>query len=190
MSLIDLVDNTRTDKNTVHSYLELYQDLLSSKKDSAKNVLEVGIFQGGSIKLWHDFFTNANVYGLDIISINKVWNEVKNKKRIYLYTSTDAYNEDIFNMLFLSKEIKFDFILDDGPHTIESMQKLIRLYSKVMADDGILIIEDVQSWDWIEILTNEVPEHLKKYVRTYDLRHVKGRYDDIVFTINKNITDI
>ncbi len=30
-----------------------------------------------------------------------------------------------------------------------------------MSDDGILIIEDVQSWDWIDILKNEVPEQIK-----------------------------
>jgi len=39
MCLEDLVDNSRTDKNTVHSYLPLYQKLLISKKETAKNVL-------------------------------------------------------------------------------------------------------------------------------------------------------
>lgn len=61
MSLEEIVDNTKTDKNTIHSYLPLYQKLLISKKETAKNVLEVGIYNGGSIKLWSDFFTNANV---------------------------------------------------------------------------------------------------------------------------------
>jgi len=185
MSLEEIVDNSKTDKNTAHSYLPLYQKLLSGKKDTAKNVLEVGIHQGGSIKLWSDFFTNANIYGLDIINIDYVGDEITNKKRIYLHTSIDAYNETIFNTLFLSKEIKFDFILDDGPHTLESMKQFIRLYSKVMTDDGILIIEDVQYWDWIDILKNEVPEHLKQFIKVYDLRPNKNRYDDIVFTIDK-----
>jgi len=55
-----------------------------------------------------------------------------------------------------------------------------------MTHDGLLIIEDVQSWDWIEILKNEVPEHLKPFIKVYDLRHIKNRYDDIVFTIDKS----
>ena len=79
MSLEEIVDNSRTDKNTVHSYLPLYNNLLKSKKDTAKNVLEVGIFNGGSIKLWSDYFTNANVYGLDIMHIHHVWDEIKTK---------------------------------------------------------------------------------------------------------------
>jgi len=51
MSLEEIVDNSKTDKNTTHSYLPLYQKLLISKKETAKNVLEVGICHGGSIKL-------------------------------------------------------------------------------------------------------------------------------------------
>ena len=187
MSLEELVDNSKPDKNTTHSYLPLYQELLIKKRDTAKNVLEIGIQNGGSIKLWSDFFTNAKIYGLDIIDINHkyIWEAIKNNEKICLYTSIDAYNSDFFIDTILSKNIKFDFILDDGPHTLQSMIKFIKMYSNVMADDGILIIEDVQSWDWIDTLKNAVPEHLKQYIKTYDLRANKNRYDDIVFTIDK-----
>ena len=186
MNLEELVDNTRTDKNTVHSYLPLYQKLLISKMETAKNVLEVGIWNGGSIKLWNDFFKNANVYGLDIINSDNIWECIKNKENIILYTSTDAYDSNFFITNFLNKNIKCDFMLDDGPHTLESMIKFIQLYSQIMTDDGILIIEDVQSWDWIDILKNEVPENLKQFIKIYDLRPNKNRYDDIVFTIDKS----
>jgi 5'(3')-deoxyribonucleotidase len=159
---------------------------LISKKETAKNVLEVGIYHGGSIKLWSDFFKNANVYGLDSMNGDDVWEGIKNKENIILYTSIDAYNNDFFITHFLNKNIKCDFMLDDGPHTLESMKKFIILYSQIMTDDGILIIEDVQFWDWIDILKNVVPEHLKKYIKIYDLRSTKNRYDDIVFTIDKS----
>ena len=185
MSLIDLVDNARTDKNTLHSYLQLYQQLLINKKETAKNVLEIGINQGGSIKLWYDFFTNAQVYGLDIAPIRDMWHEIKNKDRIKI-GRFDAYDVEFFNNNFLNNNIKFDFMLDDGPHTLESMKQFINLYSQIMTEDGILIIEDVQDWSWIEILKNETPEYLKQYIQVYDLRPNKNRYDDIVFTINKH----
>ncbi len=186
MSLMEIANNSRTDKNTLHSYLPLYQNLLENKKNTAKNVLEVGILFGGSIKLWNDFFVNATVYALDIIDINHVWDDIRNKEKIILYTSTDAYDNDFFTNNFLNKNIKFDFMLDDGPHTLESMKKFIELYSQIMTHDGILIIEDVQNWEWIDILKNEVPEDLKKFIKVYDLRHIKNRYDDIVFTIDKS----
>jgi hypothetical protein len=181
-----LIDNSRSDKNTIHSYLPLYEKLLTSKKETAKRVLEVGIWRGGSIKLWKDFFTNAVVHGVDIIDINTVWSEIKNNRGIVLHTSTNAYDSDFVTTNFLNQNIKFDFLLDDGPHTLESMKQFIRLYSQLMADDGILIIEDVQAWEWIDVLKNEVPEHLKEFVNVYDLRPNKARYDDIVFTIDKS----
>ena len=186
IKLEELVDNLRSDKNTVHSYLPLYQKLLINKKETAKNVLEIGILYGGSIKLWSDFFTNATVYGLDIININNVWEEIRNKEKIILYTSTDAYNNNFFINNFLNKNIKFDFMLDDGPHTLESMKQFIKLYSQIMTNDGILIIEDIQAWEWIDILKKEVPENLKQFIKIYDLRQNKNRYDDIVFTIDKS----
>ena len=190
MSLPQLADNWRTDKNTTHTYLDLYQQLLCKKKETAQNVLEVGIGAfgggGGSIKLWSDFFTNAKVYAIDIVHENEVWEYLKNNERIVLYTSRDAYDDDFFKTELSDKNIKFDFMLDDGPHTLESMQKFIKLYSQLMTDDGILIIEDVQAWEWTDILRNEVPDELKPFVKVYDLRHYKNRYDDIVFTIDKS----
>ena len=187
MSLEALADNTRTDKNTTHSYLPLYENLLLGKRESARNVLEVGIYQGGSIKMWSDYFINATVHALDIMDDSNVWEAIKHNERIVLYTSSDAYSNEFFTANFLNKNIKCDFLLDDGPHTLESMKSFIKLYSQIMADDAILIIEDVQSWDWIELLKNEVPENLKHFIKVYDLRPNKKRYDDIVFTINKSI---
>jgi hypothetical protein len=194
MSLSELINNKKTDKNTTHSYLDLYQQLLSSKKESAQNVLEIGIGDfdeknGGSIKLWRDFFTNATIYGIDILPISRVIDELINDKRVILYTEENAYDESFFTYNILSKNIKFDLLLDDGPHTLESMKQFIKLYSKVLAGDGILIIEDIQSMDWIDTLKTEVPEDLKKFIKIYDLRNNKNRYDDIVFTIDRTIQE-
>jgi hypothetical protein len=182
--MLKLINNDKTDKNTTHSYIELYEELLHSKQFTAKNILEIGIQRGGSIKLWHDYFINATVYGLDIIPITDTWDKIRCEPRIKL-GRFDAYDEIFFNKNFLGK-IKFDMMLDDGPHTLESMKQFIKLYTQVMTDDGILIIEDVQKIEWLNELIQAVPEDLKKYVSTYDLRHIKGRYDDIVFIINKS----
>jgi hypothetical protein len=189
-TLEELVDNSKTDKHTVHSYLPLYEKLFHRKKETAKNILEVGIGDfveknGGSIKLWRDYFINANIYALDILPKERIIDELLNDSRVKLYTLSNAYDSDFFIKNFLNKNIKCDIMLDDGPHTLESLLQFIRLYTNLMTDDGILIIEDVQSWDWIDILKKEVPEHLKEFIKVYDLREVKNRYDDIVFTIDK-----
>uniref|UniRef100_A0A6C0JRB7 Methyltransferase n=1 Tax=viral metagenome TaxID=1070528 RepID=A0A6C0JRB7_9ZZZZ len=195
MTLLQLVNNWKTDKNTAHSYLGLYENLLNKKKHTAKTILEIGIGDfgeknGGSIKLWRDYFPAATVYGLDILPMARVMDEIQGDPRIVLYTETDAYDEDTFNRLFYGPEskhnLKCDFMLDDGPHKIETNKKFITMYSKILADDGILIIEDLQSIDWLEELAEATPDHLKPYIRFYDLRGIKGRYDDIVFVIDKS----
>jgi cephalosporin hydroxylase len=190
MNLYNIINSDKTDKNTVHSYLDLYQQLFSNKQFSAKNILEIGIDRGGSIKLWSDFFINATIYGLDTMNIDSVWEEIINIHNIKLYTSHDAYDPNLFNDVFLRSNIKFDVLLDDGPHTLESMILFIKLYSQIMTDDGILIIEDVQSINWINDLINAVPENLKSYIKYYDLRKNKNRYDDIVFTIDKSNNNV
>jgi len=187
MSLIELVDNSRTDKNTVHAYLDLYQMLIENKKDTAKNILEIGIGGGGSIQLWNDFFLKANIYSIDITNMNWVFEKLLPLDRVTLYTGLDAYDEKIFNSYFYKKNIKFDMILDDGAHTLETMIKFVELYSKILTDDGILIIEDIPDINWTEILKQHTPEHLKKFINIYDLRNIKDRFDDIVFVIDKTI---
>ena len=185
--LASLIDNALSDKDTVHSYLATYDRLFSPKRLSAKRVMEVGIGGGGSIKLWRDYFVNATVYGVDITRDRREWPPLKQDPRIILHAGKDAYNNAFFKSTFLDPGLTFDMILDDGPHTLESMKQYIRLYSQILTEDGILVIEDVQSIDWIPELRNTVPEALKKYIQIFDLRKNKGRYDDIIFMINKSI---
>lgn len=188
--LSDICDDKHTDKNTTHSYLELYERLLCRIKTSAKNILEIGIGDfkeknGGSLMLWRDYFLQAKIYGIDILEKERVLDELLDDDRIILHTGTDGYNKSFVDENL--KNIKFDFLIDDGPHTLKSQIKFIELYSHLITDDGILIIEDVQNISHFKLLEEAVPEFLNRYIKTYDLRQNKNRYDDLVFTIDKSI---
>jgi cephalosporin hydroxylase len=187
-----LIDNKLfyTDKNTTHSYLPLYEKLLNPIHTTAKHILEVGIGDfheknGGSIMMWADFFEASQIHAVDILPKERVYDELFINQQIHVYCESNAYEHEFVKKQFEDNNIKFDFVIDDGPHTLESMVSLIELYHKLLTPKGILIIEDVQSIDWFEELTNATPDHLKKYVKTYDLRKNKGRYDDLVFTIDQ-----
>ncbi len=45
----------------------------------------VGIYHGGSIQLWSDYFTNANVYGIDSMHIDNVYEGLKQMKHYIIY---------------------------------------------------------------------------------------------------------
>jgi hypothetical protein len=188
--LIDLIDNTKTDKNTSHSYIQAYEELFYIKKNDINNILEIGIGEpkenkdnGGSIKLWHDYFLNSNVYGLDIHHISNINENIVNKDRIKLFTSVNAYSNSFIEENL--KDIKFDILIDDGPHTLDSMIFFLKNYLPLLNKEGILVIEDIPDIKWINILYDNTPADLKQNIHIYDLRHIKNRWDDILFVIKK-----
>ena len=187
--LTDYCDNALTDKNTVHSYLEIYEALFQQKKFTAKEVLEIGIGpvphnNGGSIRMWSMYFPYANIHACDVIPIDHVLGSLVNHPRVHLHTSNNAYNPNFVMNTFTSKNITFDILLDDGPHTLGSMITFITLYLPLLKKDGILVIEDVQDIHWINNLREVTPEEWKPFIEVYDRRNIKGRYDDIIFVIN------
>jgi hypothetical protein len=191
--LIDLVDDTKTDKNTIHTYIDTYERLFFSKKYDKNNVLEIGIGapktdkeNGGSIKLWYKYFPNSIVYGLDMIDISEVNEEIINKDRINLITSINAYDSEFVKNAFTDNNIKFDILIDDGPHTLESMIFFVKKYLPLLNKNGILVIEDIQDIGWIDILKDCTPEEYKNCIEFVDLRHHKNRHDDMMFVIKYN----
>lgn len=169
-----------TDKNTTHSYLPIYEQLLKAKKFTAKNIIDIGTYNGkneSGVNLWAQYFPNATIYALNTLSLDEEEDKI-------IFYANGAYEDEFFTKNFLDK-IKCDIIIDDGTHNLEDIKKVIALYSQILTDDGILIIEDVQNIHWINELKEVVPDNLKKFVNAYDLRFNKKRNDDILFTIDK-----
>ena len=163
--------NYDTDKNTIHSYIDyLYNDLFISEY---ADVLEIGAFNGGSALLWQDYFINANI---DIIDITEC-QAIKNQPRIN-HIVGNAYSNDMLKNLR-----QYDLIIDDGPHTLDSMIFFIDNYVPLLKSNGICIIEDIQSVDWFNVLISRVPNNCVYHA--VDLRNVKNRYDDLVLIIRK-----
>lgn len=177
-----LINNSLTDKNTTHSYIESYESLFARIRYSATHVMEIGIYDGGSIALWSDYFPNATVYGIDNAPLRPAATMLNGYPRVNLKTGVDAYSPTTISWW---SSMKFDLILDDGPHTLDSMKVCVSSYSKLLSPKGILVVEDVQDIRWIEDLRAATPDELKPFIKVYDLRGIKGRYDDILFVIDK-----
>jgi FkbM family methyltransferase len=180
-SLDKIVNNMITNKNTLHSYLETYETLLKGKQISCKNVLELGICGGGSIKLWNDYFVNANIYGIDANDGHHFLSEYKRVKHL----NQNAFSQESISYLS-DQNVKFDLIIDHGPISLENMVFFVQHYTKLLADDGILIVEDIPDINWCNTLIYNIDESLKQYIEIYDLRHIKNRWDDILLVINKS----
>ena len=80
---------------------------------------------------------------------------------------------------------KFDFILDDGPHTLESQIEFIKIYKDYLSENGILIIEDIKDLNHINIFLNTVNPELRNKCRHIDCRNGKNSSDSIIFILEK-----
>jgi hypothetical protein len=61
----------------------------------------------------------------------------------------------------------------------------VKNYLPLLNDNGVFVIEDIPDIKWTQILTENTPEEYKKYIQIEDLRHIKNRWDDIMFIIKK-----
>lgn len=176
----DFIDNEKylTDKFTGHKYLDTYNEVLSSRKDSTKNVLEIGVSAGGSILLWRDFFQNANIYGIDID--DKPQSLINDSMTRISFIKQNAYDVNFVQSNFIDKNIRFDLIVDDGPHSLESMKFFAEHYSRILNNGGVLVIEDIPSIDWCPQIINHFSESLRNKARVVDLRPIQNRWDDIM----------
>ena len=121
MNLSEFYKSTgeNSDKGIVHCYIdEWYSNEFTPIRNEELSILEIGVNKGDSIILWRDWFINSKIFGIDNKGemtdedINIV-NNIENVNIIY----GDAYSDDIVD---LYTNETFDYIIDDGPHTLES----------------------------------------------------------------------
>jgi predicted O-methyltransferase YrrM len=174
-----------TDKATDHSYDGLYEEKLEKYLDKDISLMEIGIQYGGSALLWNDLFPKSKLILLDIENKvhTEIW-ELMDDSR-YDFHIMDAYNHENIKELKEKYPDGFDVIIDDGPHTLGSQIFMIQNYLPMIKEGGILIIEDVQSYDHGKILLDSIGGLSHKKSEFVDLRHLKNRYDDLLIVIEK-----
>ena len=179
-----------TDKDTFHSYIELYEQLLAPFVDKAITLVEIGIQYGGSMLLWQDYLPKAKFIFVDNVnSVHpKILDHLDPDRAWILFE--DAYNdigaEKVSDIAWSWPSGGIDFIIDDGPHTLQSQIDFLRLYLPSLNEGGIALIEDVQDVQWFASLEAEAEKAGSEFTfERVDLRHVKGRYDDLVFVVKR-----
>ena len=80
------MNNPSTDK-WVH-YFNIYNENFSKYKNKKITILEIGVFNGGSLKMWQNYFSaDSLIVGIDIISKCKKYE--KDNIKIYIGDQTD-----------------------------------------------------------------------------------------------------
>lgn len=168
----------RTDKTTLHSYGDFYGREFARFRDEPIALLEIGVWHGGSLRLWRECFPRAEVIvGIDLF-LSQVVDAASLRAAGVTLMEGYAYCPET-----AARVGEFDIIIDDGDHRQDSQVRLLELYLPHLNPGGVLVIEDVQSSEWLAGLAAAVPVGFEHEV--VDLRGVKGRSDDLLFVVRR-----
>jgi len=140
MKNLDKLSHTYgTDKNiTGHWYTKLYEEYFTPLRESAKNVLEIGVYNGESIRLWKDYFRNAEIYGIDIDPEDAQY--IGLRQHIFIGDQSDV---EFLNTVVDSIDGPLDIIVDDGSHRMAHYIVTFNTLFLTLRSQGWYVIEDV-----------------------------------------------
>jgi len=180
-----------TDKNTTHSYAELYEALFASRRDSARAVLELGVYSGASVVVWAEYFASAAVVGADITLTHVRFGA--DHPRIRMVKTDATVPAAIADVAAAAAELGapaaqgYDVILDDASHDPKHQVASAELFVPSLAPGGLYVIEDIAEDNAAfvrENLARIAAEHGLSFA-WHDLRDKKRRYDDIVAVLER-----
>lgn len=132
-----------TNSRHCHPYTLFYEGLFKNKKDEPLNIAELGILEGASLRMWQEYFTNAEIYGFEYNEeyINN-FKENFDNDRITLSKIDVASIESIENS-FSELNILYDIIIEDTTDQFEDQIRVIENTYQYLKPGGIMIIEDI-----------------------------------------------
>jgi len=162
------------DKGSVHSYIEVYEEILAPYRDTALRVLEIGVARGYSLRMWREYFhKDCDVRGIDIKKTSLLIDETLN---VSYGDSQDATLWDDWGPV--------DVIIDDGDHSPMGQFKTACVWLPKVKPGGIYIIEDVYQIN--PTLYDQLVGSFNKgggEMLVHDRRDLSKRIDDVIVEI-------
>lgn len=140
MTLNELATKYKTDKAPDgHMYTDRYSLYLEQYRDIEFNLLEIGVFDGASVKMWKEYFPKANIVALDIDPRCKEYEE--ERIDIHIGDQTDKkFLNDVFNQYG-----HFEVILDDGGHSWKQQIVSFETLFPRLTPGGLYFVEDMHT---------------------------------------------
>lgn len=134
--------------NAIHKwvhYFDIYDFWFKKYKNKPIVILEIGVYQGGSLNMWRDYFgKEAEIFAIDINPLCKQFETDKTK--IFIGSQEDKE----FLKYVKSQVPKFDILIDDGGHTMNQQIVTFEELFEHIKDDGIYLCEDLHTSYWNE----------------------------------------
>jgi len=126
-------------------YLETYDPVFASYVDKKISLLELGVFRGGSLLLWRDYFPLGKIVGIDI----KLPPGFVPGKRVEVYQGSQSDTEFLSRISHAAAPEGFDIIIDDASHIGElTKTSFWHLFNFHLKPGGLYVIEDWGTGYW------------------------------------------
>ncbi|MGA0607744.1 hypothetical protein ACO2Q0_17265 [Phenylobacterium sp. VNQ135] len=157
-----------------HTYADFYERFFGHCREYVRNVFECGLGTnnpelissmgvagkpGASLRMWRDYFPNAEIVGADIDG-----DILFTEERIRTFQCDQTDPEAIARLWEQVGDVKFDLMIDDGLHTAKAAVTLLRNSLQRLKPGGFYIIEDVAFDMMVDLLG-----YLKKTSLNYEI---------------------
>ena len=124
-------------------YLDVYERYFARYRGTPVHMLEIGVFQGGSLELWRNYLgEQATIFGIDINPACAGYVCPPNQVRIGSQADPDFLREVVAEMGSL------DIVLDDGSHVATHQRESFRALFPLLNEGGLYVIEDLHTSYW------------------------------------------
>lgn len=180
-----------------HNYTPYYYELLKDKE--IKKVIEMGIgyyenikygkhnwdknlkrkyYKGASLKMWRDFFPEAQIYGVDIQK-----DTMFESKRIKTFVYDERKGSHMKDLIKKTGS-DIDLFIDDGSHSVRNQVQLAKFILPMLDNGAIYIIEDVGRPNYFVSALSQY-----KCIVPRLLKFVKHTTKDRLILIKKRVKD-
>lgn len=130
-----------SDQKKIDNYVPLYNLHFNRFHDAQLNLLELGVKEGQSLRMWREYFYNGVVYGLDQ---NSMCSDIGQKYDLPIFIGKE---QDEFFLRNVMNGIPngVDILIDDGCHFSHIQKNVFELLFPLLNDGGIYVIEDTDS---------------------------------------------
>ena len=183
-----------TDKcSRKHDYLRTYERHVVWMRDLPVKVLELGVLNGASLKVWRDFFPLGEIIGADYSP------ERAKQAGERIAIEIGDCGDPAFLRPLAEKHGPFDLIVDDASHIWKHQQDAFETLFPHLKPGGIYILEDIHTSyiprygdpfggeatvDWLKWRLNDVvmasPEFVERHTGEYN-RQWRDNVHEVTF---------
>jgi len=142
-SLDELAVRYRTDKSShLNAFTEKYEFYLAPRRHDRLTLLEIGIYQGASIRMWHEYFPHATIAGVDLLEPPGELRELG--PRVKLFRADQSSPEQLRTVAEALQETGgLDLVIEDGSHISRHQINTFQVLYPYLNPGGIYFTEDV-----------------------------------------------